>query len=157
MDEHRNRILNVRGVMQQREKARAVNDFVKSDMYRENLKSLGVEVIDQKGGPSGWKFIDGSSNKLKAGSNKIPEGTERRARPTDEVHESNKKRKSEVSTTGNKQTKAAQKEPVKKAAKAESNSVEADRMKKMALAVTGPVRVDVQNVQGVKIETIKVC
>ena len=44
------------------------SDFDKSDFLREKLSTeYGVAVIDQKGGPSGWKFTDGSSVKLKPG------------------------------------------------------------------------------------------
>ena len=69
VDEHTQRIINVRKVMRQRDKCRLeTEDFAKSDILRERLKDLGVDVIDQKNGPSGWKFIDGSSNKLKAGT-----------------------------------------------------------------------------------------
>ena len=33
--------------------------------FREKLaKDFGVEIFDQKGGPSGWKFLDGSTRKL---------------------------------------------------------------------------------------------
>ena len=84
VDEHTQRIINVRKVMRQRDKCRLeTEDFAKSDILRERLKDLGVDVIDQKNGPSGWKFIDGSSNKLKAGT-AVPDDAMRK-RKVDEV------------------------------------------------------------------------
>ena len=65
--------------MNQREEARLAKNFEKSDFYRDKLKNMGVEVIDQKNGPSGFKFMDGSSNKLPAGT-KIPEAAKKRKR-----------------------------------------------------------------------------
>ena len=59
------RIQNVRALMRERETARKAEDFDKSDELRERLTNeFGVKVIDQKNGPSGWKFLDGSSNKI---------------------------------------------------------------------------------------------
>lgn len=68
-DKHTQRIIDVRKIMRERDRCRLeTEDFVKSDILRERLRDLGVDVIDQKNGPSGWKFIDGSSNRLKAGT-----------------------------------------------------------------------------------------
>lgn len=68
MDEHSKKILAVRQLLKERDEARMNSDFEKSDFLREKLSTqYGVVVIDQKGGPSGWKFIDGSSIKLKPG------------------------------------------------------------------------------------------
>lgn len=78
VDEHTQRIINVRKVVRERDRCRLeTEDFAKSDILRERLKDLGVDVIDQKNGPSGWKFIDGSSNKLKAGT-AVPEDAMRK-------------------------------------------------------------------------------
>eukprot|EP01035_Chromulina_nebulosa_P025209 gene25209-32894_t len=49
---------------EKRNQARKDEDFPLSDKLRDDLKELGVEVIDQKNGPSGWKFIDGSSKTI---------------------------------------------------------------------------------------------
>ncbi len=54
----------VRALMREREEARKQNDYETSDRIRSQLNEMGVKVIDQKGGPSGWRFLDGSSNKL---------------------------------------------------------------------------------------------
>ena len=52
MDPQARKILEVNVLMHKRNKARDNNDFSKSDSLREQLTNLGVEVIDQKGGPS---------------------------------------------------------------------------------------------------------
>ena len=72
LDERSKRIIKVRYLMNQRDTARAASDFSKSDSLREKLIAIGVEVKDQKNGPSGWKFIDGSSTKLDQNI-KVPE------------------------------------------------------------------------------------
>ena len=78
LDEHSKKIVEVRMIMRERETARKANDFGKSDSLREKLKDeYGVAVLDQKDGPSGWKFIDGSTRKLKAGT-KVPEKAEKK-------------------------------------------------------------------------------
>ena len=88
VDEHTQRIINVRKVMRERDRCRLeTEDFAKSDILRERLKELGVDVIDQKNGPSGWKFIDGSSNKLKAGT-AVPDDAMRVRKVEDEVPQS---------------------------------------------------------------------
>ena len=74
MDEHSKKILAVRQLLGERDEARMNSDFEKSDFLREKLSTLyGAIVIDQRGGPSGWKFIDGSSIKLKPGLSIPPE------------------------------------------------------------------------------------
>jgi FKBP-type peptidyl-prolyl cis-trans isomerase len=62
---HEDRIQAARTLMRERETARKNMDFDASDKLRTKLQNeLGVKVIDQKNGPSGWKFIDGTSNKI---------------------------------------------------------------------------------------------
>lgn len=74
LDAHSQIIIEVRTLMKVREEARKSNNFGKSDAIREKLSTLGVIIKDQVGGPSGWKFEDGRSNKLPAGvkQNAIP-------------------------------------------------------------------------------------
>ena len=68
MDEHPKKILAAKQLLKERDDARMNSDFERSDFLREKLTSeYGVAVIDQKGGPSGWKFTDGSTTKLKPG------------------------------------------------------------------------------------------
>ena len=67
------RIIAVRTLLRERDKARQAFDFTKSDILRDKIKAqFGAEVVDQKSGPSGFKFIDGTSAKLPPGA-KIPE------------------------------------------------------------------------------------
>ena len=51
--------------MRKREAAKTAGDFSTADSIRLQLTAEhGVKVVDQKGGPSGWKFLDGSTNKI---------------------------------------------------------------------------------------------
>lgn len=52
MDPTAKRIIEARLLMHKREQARQENNFVRSDDLRERLNKIGVEVTDQKGGPS---------------------------------------------------------------------------------------------------------
>lgn len=84
LDDRVKRILEVRKVVKERDQARADGDFGKSDILREQLAArYNVELIDQKGGPSGWKFKDGTSHKLPAGIN-LPEPVTGQKRSRDE-------------------------------------------------------------------------
>ena len=58
------RILDVRKLMFERETARKEGNFDRSDSIRDQLKNMGVLVQDQSNGPSGWRFLDGSTKKL---------------------------------------------------------------------------------------------
>ena len=79
-DEQTKRIIEVRKIVRQRDKVRLEQqDFQKSDILRDKLRDLGVEVLDQKNGPSGFRFLDGSSNKLKPGT-KIPDEAKKQKR-----------------------------------------------------------------------------
>eukprot|EP01041_Mallomonas_annulata_P003928 gene3928-7841_t len=64
MDDHTEKILAIRKIVKERDQARDDGEFTKSDNIRDKLTEMGVFVIDQKGGPSGWRFLDGSSKKL---------------------------------------------------------------------------------------------
>jgi FKBP-type peptidyl-prolyl cis-trans isomerase len=66
-DEQIQRIKSARDLVFRRDAARAEGKFDVADEIRESLNSLGVELYDQKGGPSGWKFKDGTPRKLPAG------------------------------------------------------------------------------------------
>jgi FKBP-type peptidyl-prolyl cis-trans isomerase len=72
LDDHSKRIIMVRYLMNLRDKARSESDFARSDSLRMKLSKMGVEVKDQKNGPSGWKFNDGSTTKLDQGVH-VPE------------------------------------------------------------------------------------
>jgi FKBP-type peptidyl-prolyl cis-trans isomerase len=73
LDEHSKKIVAVRRLMRERDTARKEGDFGKSDELRSKLESeMGVEVKDQKDGPSGWRFKNGATKKLRAGT-QVPE------------------------------------------------------------------------------------
>lgn len=97
LDEASIKILAVKALMRERETARKNSDFAKSDRIRDKLASeFGVELFDQKNGPSGWKFKDGSSKKLKAGLTLPPEVTATLKRPRDDDRSDNQSGKEKV-------------------------------------------------------------
>lgn len=69
--------------MKKREEARANEDFHASDVIRDELKVLGVIVLDQKSGPSGWKFANGQSKKLPSGISIPEDSAKKRKREPD--------------------------------------------------------------------------
>jgi FKBP-type peptidyl-prolyl cis-trans isomerase len=89
LDEHSQLIVKVRKLMRERDHARVSGDFSKSDTYRETLADLGVDVRDQKDGPSGWKFLDGRTKKLAAGT-QVPDNAMKLKAATKEVPDSKK-------------------------------------------------------------------
>jgi FKBP-type peptidyl-prolyl cis-trans isomerase len=92
LDAHSQKIVQVRILMKEREEARKANNFGKSDSIRARLADMGVEVKDQVGGPSGWKFKDGSTRKLNAGAI-VPEEAAKKKRDRDEDSSSGDKKK----------------------------------------------------------------
>ena len=78
-------------------------------MYR-----MGIKITDQKGGPSGWKFADGTSNKLARGTI-VPEAQQKRNLKTEYPSENGnidgekkkKKRKTEADSKLEKKQKVA--------------------------------------------------
>ena len=154
LDEHSKKIVKVRIIMRERETARKTNDFGKSDSLREKLQDeYGVAVLDQKGGPSGWKFIDGSTRKLKAGT-KIPEKAEKKRNREEAADVPSALDKKKLEKEKLKKQKLAEKE--KKSSSSSSND-EVDRNKaaaaKMAAPSGGP---SARNVNGVLIEEVSV-
>jgi FKBP-type peptidyl-prolyl cis-trans isomerase len=153
-----NRILKVREIMLERDEARTNNNFTLSDTFREKLKNMGVEVIDQKGGPSGWKFIDGTSKKLKAGSNIVMPSKKRTLdeSTTEETTSVTKKvdKKQKVVNSSDVKKDANNSSDVKKdTKKAVPKSLEQERNKAALGQVLG-VTSGVKNIQGVLIEDI---
>ena len=53
LDARSRRIIKARILMNKRDKARNESNFALSDAIREKLKGMGIEVKDQKNGPSG--------------------------------------------------------------------------------------------------------
>jgi hypothetical protein len=73
LDPHTRRILKIRDLMKLRDEARTNGDFAKSDSLRHHMvEKYNIDIVDQKNGPSGWKFQDGSSNKIRPGT-KMPQ------------------------------------------------------------------------------------
>lgn len=110
------RVLAVRELMRSREKARKDSDFDESDRIRNELKdSYGVKVIDQKDGPSGWKFLDGSSNKIDPSkSNLIPKDATSNSNNLSKESGNKRKGSNEESDDANATTKIASKDSNKK-------------------------------------------
>lgn len=72
LDPHTKKILKIKEIVKKRDELRENGDYLKADSVRELLKvKYNVDLIDQKGGPSGWKFLDGSSTKI-ASNIKLP-------------------------------------------------------------------------------------
>ena len=139
LDSHSRKIVEVRTIMREREIARKADDFGKSDKLRDVLKDkYGVGVLDQKGGPSGWKFLDGSTRKLKSGE-KVPEGAQK------------KRRREEAADTPSSADKKVLK--AEKVAKKEKGSAETNR-NKAAAADLNCGSAGIRNVQGVLIEEV---
>jgi FKBP-type peptidyl-prolyl cis-trans isomerase len=121
--------------MKKREEAREREDFHASDVLRDELKVMGVIVLDQKMGPSGWKFANGQSKKLPSGIS-IPEDSAKK-----------RNRESETSVTDGKKS--------KKAVNVLSKSKSKDQNRNLAVlqAVMGATEEHNQNVvKGVRIE-----
>jgi hypothetical protein len=110
-EEQTQKILAVRKLILERDEARKSSNFAKSDSLRDQLVGLGVNLIDQTGGPSGWKFKDGSSKKLP--SNVVmPEEAKRKRQPEEEEPQSNQSKKKKNEEIKPKSPKS--KEPISK-------------------------------------------
>jgi FK506-binding nuclear protein len=144
------RIIDVKAIVLERDEARTKNNYVQSDTLRDKLKGLGVELIDQKGGPSGWKFTDGTSKKLPAGSNVVVPSKKRTTDSEVAVEKPSKKLKSSASPP----SLPSKSPPVsKKVAPEVKKSAEQER-NKLVLQRTLGVDTGVKNVQGVLIEEV---
>ena len=148
------KIMKVRNILLDRDEARASGNFVKSDTLRDELKALGVEVIDQKGGPSGWKFSDGSSKKLRAGSGvEMPSAKKRSIEAMATSSSAPSERPKGVENSVSKKLKIA--EPKGKKEGKKTSSEEQMRNKAALRAVLG-VTANVTNVKGVLLEDLTV-
>lgn len=153
LDEHSKKICEVRVLMKDRETARKSNDFGKSDMLRDQLEDKhGVVIQDQKDGPSGWKFKDGSTKKLKAGASNIPEEASK-ARKKENPYEAGQE-KSRDRPRGEDGEKKKKKQ--KKTAEADEDGPEQKRNKKAMEALIGssPAGRGARNIQGILIEDL---
>jgi hypothetical protein len=107
-EEQTQKILAVRKLIMERDEARKTSQFALSDTLRDKLvNEFGVNIIDQTGGPSGWKFKDGSSKKLP--SNVVMPVEAKRKRQETEEEPKPKKNKGEKKEEGK-----TRKEPISK-------------------------------------------
>jgi len=165
LDAHSQRIVEVRTLMHERESARKENNFGKSDKLRAVLlEKYGVEVKDQVGGPSGWKFKDGSTRKLMSGAIIPEQAKKKRDRDEEQEATSAKKQKQgrdhsrpaeeekkKMKTTPTENSAASKKKPES------SIAPELQKNKKALAAIVGAsAPKGIQNIQGVLIEDLKI-
>lgn len=75
-DTHNEKILEVRKLLKERDDARKEGNYARSDTLRQTLiKTYNVKIVDQANGPSGFRFLDGTSNKLMQSDTKPAETT----------------------------------------------------------------------------------
>lgn len=159
LDEHSQRIIQVRILMKTREEARKANDFGKSDMLRDKLSSsYGVIVKDQVGGPSGWKFKDGSTRKLASGAEIPEQAKKKRNREEDSAPGSGSKKAKAADSRDRPRDEAGNKV---KGGKSGTKSTKGDapetlKNKKVLESVVGPSGGGTKNIQGVLIEELKI-
>ena len=150
LDEHSKKIVKVRELMIAREKARKSNDFALSDSLRDKLKKeYGVEVIDQVGGPSGWKFIDGSTRKMPNVDLKLGDDSKKKKRKIeDSDNDKSAKQQKSITTADSKKDAKNKKEEKGETPEQIRNK---DALKSLMGTSNGG-----KNVQGVLIEEVKV-
>lgn len=108
-DERRDLILTIRYLVKDRDDARLSGNYAKADTMREKLESrFNIEIVDQKDGPSGWRFKDGSSNKLPPGT-KIPEKFAELRKATAEKKKRSREEEGESKTNSNSESPQANK------------------------------------------------
>ena len=105
-------------------------------------------MFDQKNGPSGWKFTDGSSNKLKAGT-KVPLSDEQLKYVT-EKNRMDKKRKLEGGSNSTDSTKKSKNKTSDEPSSTKNVKKTIENTTIKAPSIPAPHSVD-----GVHIETIK--
>lgn len=162
---HTRKILEVKKILKERDVAKAALDYDKSDFLREKLKKdFNADVIDQNNGPTGFKFNDGSSNKMPAGCKVPPEYAELLAKsrqPQQKQQDPNKKRGREEKDNDDKTakntdanaSKGLSKKAKKLASKQQLASEEQNRNNSL-LSSFLPTNVSSKNVQGVIIEEL---
>ncbi|RYH26696.1 hypothetical protein EON65_14205 [archaeon] len=64
-DSHNEKIVEIRKLLKQRDDARKEGNYARSDTLRQTLiKTYNIKIVDQPNGPSGFRFLDGTSSKL---------------------------------------------------------------------------------------------
>lgn len=148
IDERSKKILAIRKVLKDRDVEKQNANFAKADSMRDLLKEkYGVTVIDQKNGPSGFKFSDGSSNKLKSGySELVPVDSQRKRKQDDDDNNDDKQ-------TEKKKKQKLDKPQSSKIEVKKKDTTEQNRNKNALTAILGNVENNkIKNVQGVLIE-----
>eukprot|EP01032_Pedospumella_encystans_P010487 gene10487-12252_t len=155
IDEHTKKILAVKALMRERDVARVESDFGKSDTLRDKLMTeYGVTIFDQNGGPSGWKFQDGSTKKLPAGiiEAKLPGAVKLEKRKREEGSDEKTSKTAKVVKKDKEVVKPKAKAALKPAVVQENN-----RNSALVNSILGAGSSDtVKTVQGVKIEEKKI-
>lgn len=64
IDDHTLKILKIKRLLKERDEARNQKEFDKADELKSHIMLEGAEIIDQKGGPSGFRFTNGLPNKI---------------------------------------------------------------------------------------------
>ncbi len=109
VDPHTQKILKIRELMKLRDSARTNGEFGKSDSIRDHLvEKYHIDIIDQKDGPSGWKFKDGSSNKINSNAKVPPKAEDGRIQVT---NNSGKKRDRDEEIVASLHTKKQKSDP----------------------------------------------
>jgi len=144
VSDHDKKILQVRALLDAREQARKNSNFITSDKLRDELTKLGVYVQDQGGdsGPSGWRFLDGSSKQL---SSKISNVSTKPIQSTEKLKDILKSKDVTAKTIKTDKMKSP----------SSSSSAEQDRIKAALSKVTG-ISDGRFNIQGVTIKDLKV-
>mmetsp|Transcript_25838 Transcript_25838/g.43085 ORF Transcript_25838/g.43085 Transcript_25838/m.43085 type:complete len:253 (-) Transcript_25838:377-1135(-) len=147
-DERFQRIIKVRMLVRERDEAKKSADFVKADALREQLdKEHQVKLFDQVGGPTGWKFKDGSSKVLPSSYTVPPEAKRKR---DDTI--------SKDSAVSGEETNPGKRKKMKKVKKNSTSDAETSRNSALMKSVLGTTnnKGTGKNVQGVLIEELKV-
>lgn len=65
-ESHNEKIIAIKQALKERDAVRTKGNFGKADVLRGRLlkKYSNIDIIDQPNGPSGFRFLDGTSNKL---------------------------------------------------------------------------------------------
>jgi len=154
IDEHTKKMA-VKALMRERDVARVESDFGKSDTLRDKLMTeYGVTIFDQNGGPSGWKFQDGSTKKLPAGiiEAKLPGAVKLEKRKREEGSDEKASKTAKVVKKDKEVVKPKAKAALKPAVVQENN-----RNSALVNSILGAGSSDtVKTVQGVKIEEKKI-
>jgi FKBP-type peptidyl-prolyl cis-trans isomerase len=104
-DAHSINILKIKGLMKERDQARTDGEFASADKLRDRLmQEFDVVIIDQNNGPSGWRFKNGATKKLRRSNeslNETPQGESmqmKNKRKIEEVEDTSSKKGSKITS-----------------------------------------------------------